>query len=98
MNIRFNKINNLVLTFLIIILSVLLSGCESEYKFLCDNKFKISNGDLELISYQCFTNNNNHDTATSLIKFKDKITNKIYVYTGNVVEGKVVMNLTTSED
>lgn len=75
-------------------LSILLTGCKSDREILCRSPVTIENGNFEIINNQCLYFG---DSVTGIITVRDKISHKEYTYTMNVVDGKVVFNLTTAD-
>lgn len=78
----------------IIYLSIILTGCKTDREILCQSPVTIENGNLEIINNQCLYFG---DSVTGIITVRDKISHKEYTYTMNVVDGKIVFNLTTAD-
>lgn len=74
---------------------LLLTGCDSERKILCESPINTS-GTMRVVNRQCFEFGGG-DQQIALLEVEDTITKKHFTYTMNVVHGSIVLNLSTSQ-
>jgi hypothetical protein len=78
----------------LILLMLLLSGCDSDRDVLCNQAIQLDSGNLEIINRQCMTIGGH---TTGFITLQDKETKKKISYTMTYINGHVVFNLNQSD-
>ncbi len=81
---------------LIIILgaSLLLWGCDDEKSVICNAPYYTS-GNFEVVNRQCIQFG--ADNTVGILELKDKVTQKHYLYTMNLIDGHIILNLNSSQ-
>jgi hypothetical protein len=77
----------------ILFLLLTLSGCDSEKEILCDKPVYTS-GNMKIVNRQCIYFG---DHIAAMIELEDETTKQHYHYTMNIVNDKVIFNLSTAQ-
>lgn len=78
---------------LLALMVISLAGCTTAEDVLCNKDLDLTEGSFTIVSKQCLGKG---DTATALVKIVDSESGEKRVYTLNLVNGNIVMNLDTS--